>query len=191
MCTGLFKTIDSLAESRSSHGATRVFLGLGGNVGDVRLAFAAVVHQARLDFAAVRLSPIFSTSPVGGPPQPAFLNAAMELRTYWPPVRVLAWCQRQERRLGRDRSSGVRNGPRPIDVDLLLYGELTMERPELEIPHPRMGDRAFVMLPLRALAPDLVIPRLGRVRDLAGRPFPGQQVRLLAAQELAHVSLED
>lgn len=129
----------------------RVFLSLGSNMGDSFALLAA----ARADLAAlpgtelVRESPLYRTEPVGNVPQDWFLNQVVELRTYLDPVRLLAETQRIEKRLGRDDvEKRQRWGPRPVDIDMVLYGEETIERPELRVPHPESHRRRFVLQPL-------------------------------------------
>lgn len=130
----------------------RAFLGLGSNLGDrerhLRDAVAALPD-------VVALSPIYETDPVGGPSaQGRYLNAVVELDTDLSPHELLEVCQRLEAAAGRVRSE--RWGPRTLDVDVLLVGELTVDDPALTVPHPRMWERAFVLMPLADLAPDLV-----------------------------------
>ncbi|MEI8012355.1 MAG: 2-amino-4-hydroxy-6-hydroxymethyldihydropteridine diphosphokinase [Candidatus Omnitrophota bacterium] len=125
-----------------------VYLGLGSNLGDR----AKNIHDAvrLLDDAgikAVQLSTIIETSPVGGPPQGLFLNAVLKAETDLLPFDVLSAGQMIEAWLGRVRL--VKDGPRTIDIDILLYDEIVIDTPELTIPHPRMMERVFVMAPLR------------------------------------------
>lgn len=134
----------------------RAFLGLGSNVGDrwahLRRAVAAVPD-------VVRTSPVYETEPVGGPPgQGHFLNAVVELQTSLEPRGLLAVCHRLEEAAARVRTE--RYGPRTLDVDVLLMGGhaglITLDEPDLTVPHPRMWERSFVLIPLADLAPDLV-----------------------------------
>jgi 2-amino-4-hydroxy-6-hydroxymethyldihydropteridine diphosphokinase len=130
----------------------RVFLGLGSNLGDraeqLRAAIAALpdVHA---------VSPVYETAPVGGPQdQGRFLNLVVELRTSLTARELLTWCQRLEQAAARVRT--VKDGPRTLDVDVLWIDGETVAEPDLLVPHPRMFDRAFVLAPLQALAPDVV-----------------------------------
>lgn len=140
---------------------------LGSNLGDrertLALAFEALgaLPGTRL----LRRSSLHETAPVGGPPQGPYLNAAAALSTRLPPLELLRALLRIEREQGRER--GERWGPRTLDLDLLAYGALVMHSPELTLPHPRMAERRFVLVPLAEIAPDWVHPALGlRVREL-------------------------
>lgn len=114
------------------------------------------------------VAPLFRSRPLSPVPQPPYLNTAACGRTALPPDAVLAIAKALERRAGR--RPGPRSGPRPLDIDLLLYGERTAEGPELTLPHPRLGDRRFVLAPLAAVAPDLRVPPSGiRVAELLAR----------------------
>lgn len=130
----------------------RAFLGLGSNLGDRRGLLSAAV-AALPDVVAV--SPVYETDPVGGPPgQGPYLNLVVELLTHLGPRALLELGQALESRAGRERS--VRWGPRTLDVDVLLVGELTVDQPDLVVPHPRLTQRAFVLVPLADLAPEVV-----------------------------------
>jgi len=130
---------------------TRAFLGLGSNLGERRELLAAAV-DAMPDLVAV--SPLYETDPVGGPEQGAFLNLVVELDTALSARELLALCGELE--AAADRVREVRWGPRTLDVDVLWVDGETVAEPDLEVPHPRMGQRRFVLAPLRDLAPDLV-----------------------------------
>lgn len=131
----------------------RAFLGLGSNLGDrqsrLREAVAGLVD-------VVAVSPVYETDPVGGPPQGAYLNAVVELDTERSPRELLALARELEERAGRVR--GERFGPRTLDVDVLLVGDLRVDDADLVVPHPRLWRRRFVVAPLADLAPDLVPP---------------------------------
>ena len=105
---------------------------------------------------SLSVSSVFSTSPVGGPPQGPYLNAVVRLVTDLSARRLLALAHDLEQEAGRVRT--VRNGPRTLDVDLLLYGDEQIDEPDLVVPHPRLHERAFVLAPLEELAPELVPP---------------------------------
>jgi len=132
---------------------TRAFLGLGSNLGERRALLAAAV-AAMPDLVAV--SPLYETDPVGGPEQGAFLNLVVELDTALSARDLLGLCGELE--AAADRVREVRWGPRTLDVDVLWVDGETVAEPDLEVPHPRMGERRFVLAPLRDLAPDLVTP---------------------------------
>lgn len=138
----------------------RAFLGLGANVGDRRanLRFAVNSLRDHGDLAAV--SSLYETAPVGYLDQPAFLNAVIALEMEATPAELLEAALGIERCLGRERS--FRNAPRPLDVDLLFYGDLVQEGPALTLPHPRLHERAFVLVPLAEIAPSLRHPSLDR-----------------------------
>ena len=143
---------------------TVAYVGLGANLGDREAAIRAAAEA----IGARRLSPIVETEPWGYEDQPRFLNAVAELDTDLSPRALLDRLLEVERALGRDRS-GPRWGPRTIDLDLLLYDEERIAEPGLEVPHPRLHERAFVLEPLAALVPELRIPGHGTVSEaLAG-----------------------
>jgi 2-amino-4-hydroxy-6-hydroxymethyldihydropteridine diphosphokinase len=132
----------------------RVFLGLGTNMGD-REGHLRGALDALPDLAAV--SAVYETEPVGGPPgQERYLNLVAELETELSARQLLTLAHRLEEEAGRVRTE--KNGPRTLDVDVLLVGELVVDEPDLVVPHPRMWDRRFVVEPLADLAPDLVPP---------------------------------
>lgn len=121
-------------------------------------------------------SPLYLSRPHGPWEQPPFVNAVAEIRTRLEPHALLASLQELERAQGRIR--GVRWGPRPLDLDILLYGDREIRDDVLVIPHPRIGEREFVLYPLRDLAPAMVIPGLGRVSELAAALPPRGMERL-------------
>ena len=143
---------------------TVAYVGIGSNLGDRE----ALLREAADAIGARRLSTIVETEPWGYVEQPRFLNAVAELETELEPRKLLELLLAVERRLGRDRS-GPRWGPRTIDLDLLLYGRIRLQEPGLEIPHPRLHERLFVLEPLAELDPGLEIPGIGTVSEaLAG-----------------------
>lgn len=133
-----------------------VYLGLGSNLGDraVNLARARELLGARLPIA--RASSLYETAPRDFPDQPWFLNQVVEVYGALFPRSLLMHTRMIEARMGRKRA--VPKGPRLIDIDILLYGESTIHAEDLEIPHPRMAERRFVLEPLAELAPDLRHP---------------------------------
>ena len=136
----------------------RAFLALGSNVGDRWAALRAAVAGLPPD-EVVAVSPVYETDPVGGPPgQDPCLNAVVELATARSPRELLDLARLLEGAAGRVRAE--RWGPRTLDVDVLLVGSAVVDEPDLVVPHPRMWDRAFVLVPLRDLAPELVAERV-------------------------------
>jgi len=126
-----------------------VFIGLGSNLGDRAAHIYQALHELteRGDIRVLACSPLHETEPVGGPPgQPMYLNAVAELDTALGPRELLARLLEIEQRHGRQRS--VPNGPRTLDLDLLLYRDQVVTEPDLIVPHPRMWQREFVMRPL-------------------------------------------
>lgn len=147
---------------------TRCYLGIGANLGDRRATLARAVALLRETpgIRVPRVSSFHETEPVGGPPQGRFLNGVVELDTELTPRELLVVVKGVERRLGRV-AGGPRWGPRSVDVDILVYGNRRVAEPDLEIPHPRWHERAFVLAPFVELAPALRHPILGRtVQDL-------------------------
>lgn len=147
--------------------ATVVFVGLGGNVGDaaatLRDALQALdgLPETRL----LRASRLYRTPAWGVTSQPDFVNAVAMLETRRPPQTLLSDLLSIERAAGRDRSGGDRWGPRTLDLDLLLYGDALIDEPGLHVPHPHVHERAFVLVPLLEIAPEVVIPGVGPARE--------------------------
>ena len=146
------------------------YVGVGSNMGDrLENLSSAVRELARTSgVRCVRSSSVYETAPVGGPEQGDFLNAVVEISTELEPHAVLEALQRIETELGRVRAE--RFGPRTIDLDLLLYGDEEIDDPDLTVPHPRMRERAFVVVPLMELGAGDALPkgrRLEPVTDAA------------------------
>jgi 2-amino-4-hydroxy-6-hydroxymethyldihydropteridine diphosphokinase len=118
------------------------------------------------DTTVVGVSTLRDTDPVGFLDQPQFLNGVVELETALTPRTLLETLLELERVFGRDRSASPRQGPRTLDLDLLLYGNETISEPGLEVPHPRLRERRFVLEPLAELDPTLEVPGIGRVETL-------------------------
>jgi 2-amino-4-hydroxy-6-hydroxymethyldihydropteridine diphosphokinase len=143
---------------------TTAYVGLGSNLGDRE----RLIREAAVLIGAVRLSTVIETEPWGHENQPMFLNAVAELETPLTPRQLLDHLLDVERRLGRERI-GPQWGPRTIDLDLLLFGDETIDQPGLVVPHPRLTEREFVLKPLAELVPTLKIPGAGTVQEaLAG-----------------------
>ena len=163
----------------------RAYLGLGANLGDreVSLTQALVLLQNAPDLVVgwaggivvTRSSSIYETAPWGYTQQPDFLNCVFEVETRLSPVALLRRTQGVEQAVGRQPS--FRYGPRLIDVDILLYGgvALSLDQPDLQLPHPRLAERAFVLTPLAELAGELVHPVLRRSMTELALHAPGQE----------------
>jgi 2-amino-4-hydroxy-6-hydroxymethyldihydropteridine diphosphokinase len=147
---------------------TRAFVGLGSNLGDREGQIASAVELLRAEdgIDVLAVSALRDTDPVGYLDQPRFVNGAVALETSLSGRELLERLLAIERRLGRERGSGPRFGPRTIDLDLLLYGEETIEEPGLQVPHPRLAERRFALEPLAELDPALEVPGAGPVQGL-------------------------
>ncbi len=159
-------------------GVVRAYVGLGANLGDPRA-------QVQAGFGALEAMPgtrlagrssLYLTAPQLLADQPDFVNAVAALDTALGPCELLEALLRAERAQGRVR--GIPNGPRTLDLDLLLYGALVVQEPGLVVPHPRLAERAFVLHPLAELAPGLVVPGLGPLAGLLPATA-GQRLRQL------------
>jgi 2-amino-4-hydroxy-6-hydroxymethyldihydropteridine diphosphokinase len=164
----------------SVDGVVEAALSLGGNVGDVGQAFLFALKglAEAPGVTLLRASSIYATPPWGRLDQPPFLNMAAIVETDLPALALLALCLDIERGMGRQRLE--RWGPRTLDIDILTYGEATIDAPDLKVPHPRMAERAFVLAPLAEIAPRLRIA--GReieewlaLADRAGIEVDGRQ----------------
>jgi 2-amino-4-hydroxy-6-hydroxymethyldihydropteridine diphosphokinase len=146
---------------------TKAFVGLGANLGDRRTTIDRAIEllraEAGIDLLAV--SSFRETDPVGFEDQPRFLNGALAVETTLTARELLDLLLETERRLGR-RRAGQRFGPRTIDLDLLVYGDVELDEPGLTVPHPRLHERRFALEPLAELAPALVVPGRGPVEEL-------------------------
>jgi len=157
---------------------TRAFLGLGSNLGErLENLRRAVTLLGERGLSVLRSSRVYESDPVGGPPQPDYLNAVIEVETDGSARELLDACLGAEREMGRERTE--RWGPRVIDLDVLTFGEERIDEPGLEIPHPRMHERAFALVPLLELDTDPPLPgdrsvatlRLGAMSLGGVRPF--------------------
>jgi 2-amino-4-hydroxy-6-hydroxymethyldihydropteridine diphosphokinase len=143
----------------------RIYLALGTNLGDRMQNLREALRQVRESVRLTAVSRVYETEPWGVIDQPRFLNMALEGQTELTPEELLSFVKGIERSLGRER--GVRYGPRVIDIDILLYDEVVIQADGLEIPHPRMAERRFVLVPLAEIAPGAVHSVLGKsVREL-------------------------
>ena len=151
------------------HGMERTaYLGLGANIGDRRSNLRAAVTMLReRGCELTAASSLYLTKPVGITDQPDFLNAVIRVKTALDPHDLLATCLKIEQELGRERTT--RWGPRVIDIDILLYEGAAIDDNELVIPHPRILDRAFVLVPLAEIAPDVEVAPGVTARDAADR----------------------
>lgn len=136
--------------------SVKVYLGLGSNLGNrqdnLDRALDYLSHRLRVE----KVSSVYDTEPVGNVNQPRFLNMVCQVQTRLTAKELFTLIKGIETRLGRVR--GKLNAPRPIDIDILFYGDQIIETPELIIPHPRLTERAFVLVPLAEIAPDLMHP---------------------------------
>ena len=148
---------------------TTAYLCLGGNVGDPRATLArARALLARAGLTLVRTSALYRTPPWGPVPQGDYLNQVIEVASPVGALSLLHLALRVERMLGRDRTREERYGPRPIDIDILAFGTERHDTPDLQLPHPRLMERAFALVPLAEIAPGLVIEGV-RVADALAR----------------------
>ena len=145
---------------------TSAYIGIGSNVGERReFARRAVQELDSADGITVReTSSLYETSPVGGPPQRSFVNMVARIETELSPQELLAAVKGIETKLGRD-SSAIRWGPRVVDLDILTFGDEKLNEPDLEIPHPRIAERRFVLVPLLEIDPEAADPWGKRYSD--------------------------
>ena len=137
----------------------RALIALGGNVGEVRATFQRAIANicGMAQAALLARSSDYVTPPWGEEQQPNFVNACIEIETSLDPHALLFTLQKIETKFGRDRAHERHWGPRTLDIDLIAYDDVSMQKPELTLPHPRLFERAFVLVPLAEIAPDRVI----------------------------------
>jgi 2-amino-4-hydroxy-6-hydroxymethyldihydropteridine diphosphokinase len=152
-----------------------VLIALGGNVGDVRATFSRAIANicGMTQAALLARSADYATPPWGDEQQARFINACIEIETELDPHALLFTLHRIEHKFGRDRLNERHWGPRTLDLDLLAYDDFSIDKPELMLPHPRMFERAFVLVPLAEIAPDRVIAGKTARTALAGLPTAG------------------
>ena len=162
-----------------------MYIGAGTNLGDRRANLAGALRELSRVSDVAAISSVYETEPVGDPDQPPFWNLAVRLRTMLEPHALLTELQAMEHRLGRRPTH--RFGPRVIDLDVLLYADREIATSRLEIPHPRLMERAFVLLPLSELDPELRHPVTGaRIADRLVSPGLERAVRLFPGSGLLH-----
>ena len=152
-------------------------IALGGNVGDVGAAFQkAIPHICSMAQAAlIARSSDYATPPWGDEQQARFINACVEIETSLDPHALLFTLHKIEKKFGRDRAAERRWGPRTLDLDLLAYDDVAIDKPELTLPHPRLFERAFVLVPLAEIAPGRIIAGRRVAEALAGLSTDGIQ----------------
>lgn len=152
-----------------------VLIALGGNIGDVRETFRKAIANilGMAQAALLARSSDYATPPWGDEQQPRFINACIEIETGLDPHALLFTLHRIEQKFGRDRSHEQRWGPRTLDLDLIAYDDVSLQKPELTLPHPRLFERAFVLVPLVEIAPDRLIAGRSIAAALAQLPTLG------------------
>ncbi len=135
------------------------YLSLGSNLGHREANIASALKMLGQEARILKVSSLYETEPVGYKDQPRFLNCVCSVETELAPQALLELVKTMEKNLGRKRT--LRFGPRLIDIDILFYDDLILDSPDLVIPHPRLAERAFVLVPLKEIAPNLVHPLLG------------------------------
>jgi len=161
---------------------TRVFFALGSNVGDKKANVEEAIRWLRKSFEVRKVSPFYLTEPVGYTDQPWFVNCVVEAETELGPKKVLQMCQGIEKIMGRSKT--IKDGPRTIDLDLLLYGDELIEEEGLTVPHQRMHERRFVLKPLTDIAPNLKHPVTGlAVKSMLSKIKGGPKVQRLGRRD--------
>lgn len=152
-----------------------VLIALGGNIGDVRETFRKAIANilGMTQAALLARSADYATPPWGDEQQARFINACIEIETDLDPHALLFTLHRIEQKFGRDRAREQRWGPRTLDLDLIAYDDVSLQKPELTLPHPRLFERAFVLVPLVEIAPDRLIAGRSIANALAQLPTVG------------------
>jgi 2-amino-4-hydroxy-6-hydroxymethyldihydropteridine diphosphokinase len=159
------------------------YLGLGSNVGDREAHIRRAIKELGESVEVLASSSLYETEPVGEVlDQPDFLNAAVRIRTGLSPIELLSLCKGIELEMGR-AADGPRHGPRPIDIDLLLLGEIELSSDRLDLPHREVTSRRFVLEPLLELDPKLTLPDGTELRSALEALGPGQRVKLVGAPQ--------
>ena len=163
-------TSASSSPERGLKSVASVLIALGGNVGDVRTTFVKAIANicGMTQAVLVARSTDYATPPWGDEQQEPFINACIEIETPLDPHALLFTLHKIEKKFGRDRANERRWGPRTLDLDIIAYDDVRLDKPELTLPHPRMFERAFVLVPLSEIAPD--------------RPIAGQTARQALAK---------
>ena len=165
---------------------TRAYLGLGSNLGDrmefLKEALRSIDQQREIEVTNV--SSVYETEPIGKVDQPSFLNCVAVIETGLAPRELLEVTSRIELELKRERE--VRWGPRTIDIDILLFDDLVVDETDLVIPHPRLCERAFAVVPLMELSSDIVIPGVGKASECL-ECITGQGINKLAALDIGDI----
>jgi 2-amino-4-hydroxy-6-hydroxymethyldihydropteridine diphosphokinase len=156
------------------------YIGMGANLpspaGSPETTLAAAAMRLEQLGRTVSRSSLYSTKPIGLAEQPRFVNAVVALETELGPRQLLSELLKIELEFGRDRSVQIANGPRTLDLDILLFGAVQLNEPGLEIPHPRLAQRAFVLIPLNEIAPQVTDPRSGKsMTQLLHGLFPNSE----------------
>ncbi len=146
------------------------YVGLGANLGERRTTLLFAIDELRglAKNAAIRISPFYRSAPHGPTDQPEYLNAAVSFLSDLTAMQLLGELHALEAVKGRNRADEQRWGPRTLDLDLLVFGQQSLQTATISVPHPRIAERNFVLLPLSKIAPALDIPGLGNVARLAG-----------------------
>ncbi len=162
----------------------RAAIGLGGNVGDVPRAFRFAIERlgGESGIVNIAMSPLYATAPWGGIEQDRFLNAVAVFDTTLSPQELMELLLHVERAAGRDRNRETRWGPRRLDLDLLLHGDAVIDEAGLQLPHPRLHERAFALVPLLDAWPDAMISGIGPARRALDALDPADVAAVIAGR---------